>query len=59
MRNKILILPLLIIALTVVSCGSGEKKTEENAGTEVQGKVPKEINLRMQGCARCAGWTSC
>jgi heavy metal-binding protein len=44
MKNKILLLPLLlIIVLSVASCSSGDKKTEENAGAEVQGKVPKEI----------------
>jgi hypothetical protein len=43
MRNKILILPLLIIVLSLVSCGSGDKKTEENTATEVHGKVPKEV----------------
>jgi hypothetical protein len=44
MKNKILILPLILFAaLTFSSCGSGEKKTEENAATDAAAKAPKEL----------------
>ncbi|MEO5569626.1 MAG: heavy metal-binding domain-containing protein [Bacteroidia bacterium] len=43
MKNKILILPLIIVAaLTISSCGSGDKKAEETT-TDAAVKAPKEL----------------
>ena len=44
MKNKILILPLVVMAiLAVTSCGSGENKTQENMAADSTMKSPKEL----------------
>ena len=44
MKNKTLILPLIVmVILTIVSCGSGENKTQENTVADSTITSPKEL----------------